>query len=111
MLRLASSIAALSVLAIGTASADMIAGVFHCSGSQSELVWQGAAPAGVLLERSRCGFRAGQACTTSLAELLTLVEKRGCKGAISGTSLGFVCTGDSNRLENVAGDLCKAVIP
>ena len=112
MTKLAAVIAALIMLTMGTALADMAAGVFHCSNSESELVWRGASPAHLLLEGSRCGSSSSAtACPTTPNELLTLVERRGCSAARSGTVVEFVCTGNENRVKNRIDELCEAVFP
>jgi hypothetical protein len=112
MTRVAISIAALTLLSMGTAFADMAAGAFHCSNTESQLIWRGASPAHLLLEGSSCGSSSsGQACPTTANELLTLVERRGCRGARSGTVVEFVCTGNENRVKNRIDELCEAVLP
>lgn len=112
MIKLATAIAALTMLTMGTAIADMAAGVFHCSRTESELIWRGASPAHLLLEGSRCGSRSSAtACPTTPNELLTLIERRGCRGARSGTVVEFVCTGNENRVKNRIDEMCEAVFP
>lgn len=112
MTKLAIAIATLMLLSIGTAIADMAAGVFHCSNTESELIWRGASPEHLLLEGSRCGSSSsGLACPTTPNQLLTLLERRGCRAARSGTVVEFVCTGNENRVKNRIDELCEAVFP
>jgi hypothetical protein len=111
MLRLGISVAALTLLGMGAASADMIAGTFFCTGSRHELVWQGAAPASIFNQGSRCGS-ATLSCTQGQANsFLNLVLDKKCEATESDDGVVFVCTGKSNQLTKHIDDLCKEVIP
>jgi hypothetical protein len=110
MIKLASSIAAFILLAVGVARADMAAGVLDCSSSNSELTWQGASPQDLLLEGSKCGFSA-QPCLTTSTDFLELAEKKKCRGDRAGPLVGFVCTGNENQVKKAIEDLCKALFP
>jgi hypothetical protein len=110
MVRLAILIAAFVLLAAGTARADMAAGVLECSGTNSELTWQGASPQDLLLLGSKCGFSEHE-CPTTSTEFLELAEKRKCRGERDGPLVGFVCTGNDSQVKKAIEDLCKALFP
>lgn len=111
MVKLTSAIAAVSMLIMGPAAAEMVAGTFKCSGSKSQLTWTGAAPEALMMRGSTCGA-SKQACPTTTSELLDLVEKKSCVGSRDGSTLDFVCSrGNENDLLKIIGDFCEAMIP
>jgi hypothetical protein len=112
MIKLAASLAALGLLTIGTAKADMAAGVLQCSSTESALTWEGASPSDLLLLGSKCGFSSSEeACPTTPNEFLSLAERKKCRGTRSGTLVAFVCTGSLNQVKKAIEDLCKALFP
>jgi hypothetical protein len=111
MVKLAGALAALSLLAVGTASADMVAGTFICSATEARLNWEAASPDSLLLRGSRCGSNQ-QACPTTANDLLALVQKKSCKGVKTGTSVHFACkSNNENQIKKTIGDFCEAVFP
>jgi hypothetical protein len=110
---LAGAAGTLSLLVIDAPSADMVAGVFRCSSTESQLIWEAASPDSLLMRGSQCGFNGNQvACPTTTSDLLDLVEKKSCKGARAGSTVEFVCArNNENDIEKIIGDFCEAVIP
>jgi hypothetical protein len=109
MLRLATSIAALAMLGMGTASAEMISGTFSCTPEQRVLLWQGSAPASQLTQNSRCGSET-LACEGTLGDFVKLLDKKKCESAETEDGVTFVCTDKSKNLTKHIDDLCKQVI-
>ena len=113
MLRLGLSVAALAMLGMGTASADMIAGTFFCSQNppRHELVWQGSAPADIFEQGSRCGSETRSCNANQSTNFLNLVEDKKCEATTSGADVVFVCTGKVNQLKKHIDALCEQAIP
>jgi hypothetical protein len=112
MIKLATAVAALTLLTMGTAIADMAAGTLECSSTVNELTWDGASPSDLLLLGSKCGFTSSaQACPTTPNDFLELAERKKCRGARSGPLVAFVCTGSENQVKKAIEDLCRALFP
>jgi len=113
MLRLGLSVAALAMLGMGAASADMIAGTFFCSQNPArhELVWQGASPADIFEQGSRCGSETRSCNANQSQAFLNEAEDRKCEATTSGTDVSFVCTGKVNQLKKHVDALCEQTIP
>lgn len=112
MIRLAASVAALTLLTASQGSAEMAAGVLRCSTTESELTWQGSSPADLVELGSKCGLSsADQGCPTTPNEFLSFAERKKCRGTRAGPEVGFVCTGSLNQVKKAIEDLCKALFP
>jgi len=111
MIRLAASVAALTLLTASPGHADMAAGVLRCSDTENELTWQGSSPADLLELGSKCGSSSAGRCLTTPNEFLSLAERKKCRGTRSGPEVVFVCTGSLNQVKKAIEDLCKALFP
>jgi hypothetical protein len=110
MLRLATSVAVVTLLGMGTAAADMIAGTFFCTGNRSELLWQGSAPSGVLTQNSRCGAVGISCGNNKFNNFVDLLNQKKCVSYDAEDGVAFVCTDKANKLTKHIDDLCKQAI-
>ena len=88
----------------------MIAGTYFCTATQNELVWQGAAPEGLLVQNSRCGSETLSCSTNDAQNFQNLLDSKKCDSIATDDGVSFVCTNKSKQLTKHIEDLCKQAI-